>query len=463
MKIIKVFLLLFSIVLVFNTNCKKKSKNNLWWLLLLSGNSGVTGVGNNTNNSGEITGQIDTSFGSNGQSIIEFDSGSTTVKERVTDIVLQPDGKILLGGDCIDSTQDYCIARIDAQGALDNSFGTSGKLKYDCVFNTNSDESYSLLLDNNTNSIFQSGICDNGTDTDFFVSKLDLNGNFDNNFSYDGKLNFNISDTIGYDSAYAIAVSGNFIILGGNCDDQFCLAKLYKTSGNFDSDFDRDGKLMYDMTGGIDEIRSIVIDNNSIFAAGRCNTYQQICIAKFDLTTGQIDTNFNSSKMPGKILEDILDHKNEGFSLVLQSDGKIIIGGKCKSSSSPYYEFCIARFNSDGSLDNTFGTGGKVHFSILPKDDNGLSVKLDSNGKILIGGHCVDSDDTVKFCLARLLPNGNLDPGFGNDGIKVQDISGYSRDYGYSLELQPDGKILLGGYCDNGSGTDADFCIVRFE
>ena len=107
-----------------------------------------------------------------------------------------------------------------------------------------------------------------------------------------------------------------------------------------------------------------------------------------------LDTSFNSPN--GFIIQPIGSWNDYGYSLAIQPDGKILLGGYCS------YDFCIARFNSDGTLDTSFGTGGKV----------------------------------------------------------IQPI-GSGNDWGQSLAIQPDGKILLGGVCSNGSNND--FCIARFK
>ena len=120
---------------------------------------------------------------------------------------------------------------------------------------------------------------------------------------------------------------------------------------------------------------------------------------KFTPAIGVLDSSFNAPH--GFIKQPMGLGVDYGYSLAIQPDGKILLGGYCYNGSDN--DFCIARFNSDGTLDNiSFGTGGKV----------------------------------------------------------IQDI-GSNIEYGYSLVIQPDGKILLGGSCYNGSNYD--FCIARFK
>ncbi|MFN3245544.1 MAG: delta-60 repeat domain-containing protein [Leptonema sp. (in: bacteria)] len=87
---------------------------------------------------------------------------------------------------------------------------------------------------------------------------------------------------------------------------------------------------------------------------------------------------------------------DSGNSLVLQPDGKILLGGTCDN------KFCVARFNSDGSLDTTFGTGGYFILDIPGSNpDNARSLLLQPDGKILLGGFCL-TGGIQKFCIARI-------------------------------------------------------------
>jgi uncharacterized delta-60 repeat protein len=175
----------------------------------------------------------------------------------------------------------------------------------------------------------------------------------------------------------------------------------------------------------------------------------------FTPAIGVVDTSFNSPN--GSIIQHISSSDDYGYSLAIQSDGKILLGGSCGYEDN--WDFCIARFDSNGTLDTSFGTDGKVIQDIGSNDDRGYSLAIRPNGKILLGGSCYNGSD-YDFCIARFDSDGNLDLSFGSSGIVMQPI-GSGHDYGQSLAIQPDGKILLGGSCYNGSNID--FCIARFD
>jgi uncharacterized delta-60 repeat protein len=113
-----------------------------------------------------------------------------------------------------------------------------------------------------------------------------------------------------------------------------------------------------------------------------------------------------------------------------------------------------------GILDDSFGSpNGFIIQLIGSSDDTGQSLAIQPDGKILLGGYCqgVSNND---FCIARFNSDGTLDTSFGTSGKVIQPI-GSSDDIGRSLAIQSDGKILLGGSCSNGSNND--FCIARFK
>jgi len=109
-----------------------------------------------------------------------------------------------------------------------------------------------------------------------------------------------------------------------------------------------------------------------------------------------LDTSFNSPN--GSVIQPIGSSDDYGRSLAIQPDGKILLGGSCNNVGNN--DFCIARFNSDGTLDTSFGSSGKVIQPIGSSDDYGRSLAIQPDGKILLGGSCqgVSNSD---FCIAR--------------------------------------------------------------
>ncbi|MCX7809492.1 MAG: delta-60 repeat domain-containing protein [Leptospiraceae bacterium] len=264
-----------------------------------------------------------------------------------------------------------------------------------------------------------------------------------------------------FDIVYSLAIqSDGKILLGGFCFNistgyfDFCITR-FNSNGTLDTTFGSNGIVIQDIGSPYDWGYSLAIQpDGKILLGGRCYTSNwDFCIARFN-SNGTLDTTFGTS---GKVIQPIGSSDDIGQSLAIQPDGKILLGGFCINGSNE--DFCIARFNSNGTLDTNFGTGGKVIQDIGSSNEQGISLAIQPDGKILLGGF-YNNGSNEDFCIARFNSNGTIDTTFGSSGKVIQPI-GSSSDYGQSLAIQPDGKILLGGYCYDGFYND--FCIARFN
>ena len=136
---------------------------------------------------------------------------------------------------------------------------------------------------------------------------------------------------------------------------------------------------------------------------------------------------------------------------MLQSDGKIVAAGHSYNGTN--YDFAVVRYNTEGSLDTSFGTGGIVTTPIGSSDDSAYSVVLQSDGKIVAAGSSFNgtNDD---FAGVSYQTDGSL------EAIITTPI-GSSYEGANSVVLQSDGKIVAAGYSDN--GTNNDFAVVRYS
>jgi uncharacterized delta-60 repeat protein len=341
----------------------------------------------------DISGNIDSSFGSDGYVTFNI-SGSTY--EYKTSLALQGD-KIIQSGQCFSGGSKFCLVRYKADGSLDTSFNSPlGYRIYDIPSSSN-DIALALAIQTN-GYILQGGICQIGSNYNFCLTRYNPN---------DDGIDFSFIPNIipqDYHLALALALQGNKILQGGYCKN----------------------------TGATEPRRFCVMRYNS---------------------DGSIDNGFGSG---GYVLYDIpFSNYDDANSLILQSDGKIIQGGTCYIFTN---KFCIVRYNADGSVDSTFGTNGYMFFDIpLPLNEQARAIALQTNGKILQGGTC-DISGTYQFCIVRYNVDGSIDSTFGTNGYFIYQVPGTtSNTLGRSIVIQSDGKILLGGTCDN------KFCIVRIQ
>jgi uncharacterized delta-60 repeat protein len=175
--------------------------------------------------------------------------------------------------------------------------------------------------------------------------------------------------------------------------------------------------------------------------------------ANADAAGGMLDTGFGSN---GTVITDLGSPSDTGVNLVLQPDGKIVLAGTAQlDSSNPNNRTSIlVRYNSDGTLDTTFGTNGKVATVV------GGPVALQTDGKLIVGGGMSGG-----IGLARYAANGTLDNTFGTNGVVSvwqNDNSNFRFSFG-DLVIQPDGKIVVIGIQEAIGGNHVYCVIARFQ
>jgi uncharacterized delta-60 repeat protein len=178
----------------------------------------------------------------------------------------------------------------------------------------------------------------------------------------------------------------------------------------------------------------------------------QVLVVRYN-ADGTLDTSFNGS---GKIISAVGDGDCKGEGLALQNDGKIVVAGY--SFTSGRSEFTVVRYNADGTLDPGFGESGKVMTEIGRNSDSANSVALQRDGKIVVVGYMFFPGNN-DFAVARYNANGALDTTFNGTGKAAADFS--KLDYGRSVAVQSDGKVVVAG--DAANGESRTFAVARFN
>jgi uncharacterized delta-60 repeat protein len=224
--------------------------------------------------------------------------------------------------------------------------------------------------------------------------------------------------------------------------------------GTIDVSFGVDGALRTNFGGTYDWAYATAIQpDGRILAAGVSNargTYD-FAVARYT-TTHTLDPTFGDG---GVVLTDFGRSYDWAYALALQPDGRIVVAGVSDVSGSK--DFALARYMPNGALDTSFGDGGLVVQRMRSlSTDIVRGIVIQPDGKIVAAG--VTFDDVVTldphgdFMVARFLPNGSSDLTFGIGGVTTTDFSDGSYDEPYAVVLQPDGRIVLGGYTNSGSG-----------
>lgn len=335
---------------------------------------------------------------------------------------------------------------------LDSTFGSNGKV----VANTAPyDQGFSLVLQPDS-KVVVGGFSYNGVDSDFSVFRFNSNGPLDTGFGVNGEVT---TDILGFDIGQSVALqSDGKILVGGRAffaGNDFAIAR-YNSNGSLDTSFNGNGLRLQDFDGGDDEITALRLQSDGkILATGSAdiNGDDDFAIARFN-SDGSLDTSFGIN---GKATVDFDGAEDDASDSLIQSDGKSLLIGDAKVDGDR--DFALARFNSNGTLDTSFGNGRKVTTDFAGLDDEALSAVIQADGKILVAG---DSTTTSgrDFALVRYNANGTLDTSFGNGGKVTTDFAGFD-DGAVSVHLQPNGKIILTGTAQNSS--DSDFAVARYN
>ena len=274
----------------------------------------------------------------------------------------------------------------------------------------------------------------------------------DTSFDSDGKV---ITSFGGYDFAYAVAIQadGKIVAAGSTTvNDDFALSR-YNTDGTLDTSFDTDGKLTTNF-GGRDFANSVAIQaDGKIVVAGWSEIQNSdFALARYN-TDGSLDTSFDTD---GKLTTAVGD-SGQGNSAALQTDGKIVVAGS--GFVNNVSEFALARYNTDGSLDTSFDSDGKLMTSVGDNyNSDGVSAAIQIDGKIVVAGPS-EANGVTDFGLARYNTDGTLDTSFDSDGKLTINFGG-SDEAAFSVAIQPDGKIVAAGY----SSVDTySFAIARYD
>lgn len=341
-----------------------------------------------------------------------FNAAGTGASDIIWTIVVQPDGKILIGGAFIyynDVLQRY-ISRLNPDGSLDSTFNPGG-------FGPNY-YVQSIVLQND-GKILIGGSFDSYNNTPAMrMARLNVDGSLDTSFN---------PSPGSYVQALAIQPDGK-ILASGVINDQTGHPYLVRLNqnGSPDTSFNAGG------AGPNERARTIVIQNDGkILIGGDFTSYNGVSrsyVARLN-ADGSLDAGFDpGSKTTGGV-----------SSIILQAGGKVVLAGSFGQYNGQYHKG-LARANPDGSADETFNPGGSGFDDIVDE------IAAQSDGKILVVGKFNRYNDSATNRITRLSQDGNLDPAFQNknSGANLPVLS---------VVVQPDGKILIGGAFDKYNGV----------
>ncbi|ULH17568.1 hypothetical protein MF271_21190 (plasmid) [Deinococcus sp. KNUC1210] len=339
-------------------------------------------------------GSLDTTFGTGGIAVTPVGAGEDVPSAVTT----QPDGKLIVVGRTSGThADDFAVVRYTRDGSLDQSFGNGGRVLIDFAGSTDIARAVALQSDGR---ILVAGGVTTGNAERFGLARLNTDGSLDNGFGTGGKVTTAFSGSSA-DRPLAVVVQPNgAVVVGGQ-------ATFASNATGIDFALAR-----YTPSGTLD--------------------------ASFG-TGGQVTTALASQNGSDSV-----------HALALQQGKIIAVGGEG--------DFAAARYTPSGTLDNTFGTGGKVSGLFAGTIGVANAVQLDSQNRLVLAGQ--SQNDTA---VVRLTENGALDNTFGTGGKKIIAISAGNWDAATGLAIQTDGKVVLGGWVYEGGSSSGNFAVTRLN
>ena len=396
-------------------------------------------------------GTLDSTFNEDGKVTSEFSFGWDVA------VALQSDGKIVVAGTVNNgANMDFGVIRYNTYGSLDTAFGVQGKIA--TQIGSKDDYVGSIKIQPDGKILVA------GTPQDtighFALIRYLTDGVIDSTFGIDG-IQTTTFDPFAYCTSMAIQTNGKIILAGHSGSEKVDFALVrYHPDGTIDSSFGTVGKITTDIGFEIDNGANAVAiqTDGKIVAGGFSHSYPvgDFCLIRYNVD-GSLDSTFS---MDGKVTTSISQFADNLSALAIQSDGKIIAVGYTNSGDPNHmnYDFAVTRYNVDGSLDTDFGTDGKVLTSFGASDDAAHSVAIQPDGKIIVvrlTSYFQDSD----FALARYNSDGTLDESWGTDGMLTTDFA-LGSDGGRDVAIQQDGKIVsVGSYGNQGH---IDLALARY-
>jgi uncharacterized delta-60 repeat protein len=343
-------------------------------------------------------GSLDKRFAKNGKITTDFFRNV----DSISAVAIQPDGGIIvagfaqLGGNG-GNPRVFALARYRSDGNPDTSFGNGGALT--TSFGGNFAAASAVMV------------------------------------QPDGKI------------VVAGTVDFNADVPGSGLD--FALAR-YNANGTLDGTFGKGGKVVFDFFGSFDQANAAVLQADGKIIVVGSASYDSLnrdigfALARFN-TDGSIDFGFGTG---GKQITDFFGAGAKANGVAVQPDGKFVVAGTASDSATRpnATDIALARYNSDGSLDAGFGTGGEAAIPFNNSaTEQGNALALLPDGKIIVAGAAFKTFATPPdFGLVRYNSDGSLDSGFGSGGTLTTDIAG-GTDEALAVAIQADGKVVAAG------------------
>lgn len=395
-------------------------------------------------------GALDFTLDADGKLIFSLGAGNASARAAA----MAPDTSFYLGGTVDNGGEtDFFVTHHQPSGAINKNFGTTGAVALD--FGGANDQATALIRQPDGKILIAGRASISGTDR-FALARLTALGTLDMGFGASGRATVAVGSGDSAIAAVAIQSSGAIVSVGsaknGNAP-AFGLSR-HASNGALDTTFSGTGQMNLGFGGISDRGQAVAVQpDGKILVAGDSfnGTDQDGAVARLN-SDGTLDTSFGIN---GKIFLDAGGGSQDRiFSMLVQPDGMILLGG---SSGIGTQDFAMVRLTSSGTPDPNFGTNGRIVIPLSSGNDEIHHMLLADDGKIIASGFSSVGSD-ADFATVRVLFNGTLDSSFGTNGITFTSL-GSTADVAWSSAFQGNGKILIAGETQN-AGL-ANVAVIR--
>lgn len=390
-------------------------------------------------------GDLDPSFGDRGKVTTHF--GNFAYALGVT---VDGQGRTIAVGYDYDG-QDFALARYKPDGRLDRTFGGDGRVTTDFG---GLDFARSVAVDSH-GRIVAAGVSEGGV-WSFAIARYLPDGRLDTGFGSHGRVKTRFGGT--FNEAYSVAIDPlDRIVVGGYTQGytqefvepytDFALAR-YRVNGTLDPSFGTGGQVTTDFEHEDGSATGIAIDANGRIAAVG-GSQGDFALARYE-PDGDLDGTFAG----GTVTTNVGSKHDFANGIAIGPQGRIVAAGVAFNGRVD--KFALAKYQPSGVLDASFGSGGTVS-TLLRPDSTANGVAIDSRGRIAVAGDRLESSGNgFDFGLARYLPDGSLDSSFAGDGTRTTGFGPNTDDQAKAVTIDDQDRVVVAG------GSSGEFALVRF-
>ena len=403
------------------------------------------------------SGGLDASFGTGGAVVTTITGGN----DGGYAVAVQPDGKVVVAGAINDPAatpyiQNAIVLRYNPDGTPDATFGTAGRV----VFGTNSfEERWNAVALQPDGKIVVGGRVADVSGSDFLVARYNADGTPDSFFGTGGATTVDFGTSADFLNALAILPNGTIYAVGDGSQGALpavAVARL-QPDGLLDATYNGTGKVQarFKPTGQSNATAAALQADGKLVVAGfwsESGVGNDAALGRFN-ADGTWDATFGAG---GTVFADFGGSFELFYGVAIQADGRVVGAGL--QSTTADGQFALARVTATGVLDAGFGTGGKV-LTNMGGNDGANAVVIQADGKVIAVGGTVTGGTTSQIAVARHNPDGTLDPTFGTGGRVLTQVNGSANNYAFAAALTPAGRLVVAGHSEQ---ADYDITFARY-